>query len=67
MSDDKNKETVREVVRDRYAKVATAGSSCCSDSSPCCCPPAGAVDDISARLGYSEEELALAPLTGASP
>jgi len=61
VSDDKNKETVREVVRDRYAKVATAGSSCCSDSSPCCCPPAGAVDDVSARLGYSEEELASAP------
>ena len=59
MSEHEENETVREAVRDRYTEVAKAGSSCCSGS--LCCGPAGEADDISARLGYSEEDLALAP------
>lgn len=46
-------------MRDRYAEIAKTGSSCCSGSS--CCGPAGGADEISARLGYTEEDLALAP------
>jgi arsenite methyltransferase len=61
VSEDKNKDTVREAVRDRYTKVATAGSSCCEESSPCCGGSSAKFDDISARLGYSEEDLAFAP------
>ena len=57
---DDDKEIVREAVRDRYAEVAKAGSSCCAGASPCC-GPSGEVNDISARLGYSEEDLAMAP------
>jgi len=59
MSASKDTETAREAVRDRYAEIAKTGSSCCSGSS--CCGPAGDADEISARLGYTEEELALAP------
>ena len=59
MSEDRNENKAREAIRDRYAEIARTGSSCCSGSS--CCGPAGQADDISARLGYSEEELALAP------
>lgn len=60
MSASKDSETVREAVRGRYAEVATAGSSCCGGGSSCC-GPSGTAEEISARLGYSEEELALAP------
>ena len=59
MSEDRNENKAREAVRDRYAEIARTGSSCCSGSS--CCGPAGDADELSARLGYSEEELALAP------
>ena len=59
VSDMNEKNTVHEAVRDRYAEIAKTGSSCCSGSS--CCGPAGSADDISAALGYSEEDLALAP------
>lgn len=61
MSASKDAETVREAVRGRYAEVATAGSSCCGGASFCCGGSPGEVDDISARLGYSEEDLASAP------
>jgi SAM-dependent methyltransferase len=50
---------VREAVRNRYAEIAESGSSCCNGSS--CCGPSGGPEEISARLGYSEEDLALAP------
>jgi arsenite methyltransferase len=59
VSDTNEKNTVHEAVRDRYAEIAKTGSSCCSGSS--CCGPAGSADVISAALGYSEEDLALAP------
>jgi SAM-dependent methyltransferase len=52
-------ETVRGAVRDRYAQIAKSGSSCCAGSS--CCGPIGTADEISAGLGYSAEDLALAP------
>jgi arsenite methyltransferase len=64
MSEQAKKETIREAVRDRYARRAEA-SSCCGDGtsarSSCCGNTTMTPDDISARLGYSEEELASAP------
>jgi arsenite methyltransferase len=72
MSASKDKETVREAVRDRYAEIAKTGSSCCSSSS--CCGPSSAAEEgdeahlarevgheESLKLGYTEEELAAAP------
>jgi arsenite methyltransferase len=62
MAENADKEAVREAVRDRYAAAATAGSSCCGTSASSCCGGSSATaEEISARLGYSEEELALAP------
>jgi arsenite methyltransferase len=53
---------VREAVRDRYAEAAKVGSSCCGTGTSSCCGDSSATpQEISARLGYSESELALAP------
>jgi SAM-dependent methyltransferase len=51
---------VKKIVRKGYAKIAVQGGSCCGPASPCC----GSVDlaqDISRKIGYSEEELKVAP------
>jgi hypothetical protein len=36
MAEHKDKNVVREAVRDRYAEVAKAGSSCCGAGASCC-------------------------------
>jgi SAM-dependent methyltransferase len=63
MSDFEEKEVVLGAVRERYAEVARAGASasCCEGSSSCCGASPTGFDEISARLGYSEEDLAFAP------
>ncbi len=61
MSASKDIETIREAVRGRYAGVATAGSSCCGGGSSCCGGATTDFDEISSRLGYSEEDLTFAP------
>ena len=71
MGQEKEKDTVREAVRDRYAEIAMTESSCCSGS-PCCGPSAETEGDEahlvrkvghaeSLKLGYTEEELAAVP------
>jgi arsenite methyltransferase len=59
MSDMNANNTVHEAVRDRYAEIAKTGSSCCCGTS--CCGPTESAEVISAGLGYSEADLALAP------
>jgi arsenite methyltransferase len=61
MSEHEDKDVVRGAVRDRYAEVAKAGSSCCGTGASCCGTTSVAPAEISARLGYSEEDLAFAP------
>jgi arsenite methyltransferase len=63
MSERNDKETVLGAVRERYAGVAkgSAGASCCEGGSSCCGASPADFDDISARLGYSAEDLAFAP------
>lgn len=63
MSDTRDKETVLGAVRERYAEVAKTGAStsCCEGSSSCCGASPTDFDDISARLGYSDEDLAFVP------
>ena len=56
---EKEQELIREGVRKRYAQIAQQGS-CCASSCACSAPQAGA-GKSSARLGYSNEELAAAP------
>ena len=56
---------IRDSIRKNYAEVAQKGASCCAGS--CCCAPAdgsiaeGELSALSARIGYSESELANVP------
>jgi len=51
---------IKKTVKERYAKIAEQESSCCvSDTS--CCGTAPSFQDISKKIGYSEEELAAVP------
>jgi arsenite methyltransferase len=52
-------EDIRKYVRDRYAGIAKQGSSCCGPSA--CCGVAETAEIVSGRIGYSEEEMKLAP------
>lgn len=54
-------ENIRRVVRDRYAKVARSDKSCCSGASSCGSNAANVSEDISRRIGYSEEEMGAVP------
>ncbi|WP_455369904.1 arsenite methyltransferase [[Eubacterium] cellulosolvens] len=58
---------IRKAVREGYANIARRESSCCSPVKSCC-PPADSnnesidqADDISKKIGYSEEELNVVP------
>ncbi len=53
-------EEIKQYVRDRYARVATQGSSCCQPASSCCGGDAGA-EAISKSIGYSEQDLQAVP------
>lgn len=67
MAEDREKDEVRNAVRDRYASIANASSG---EAESCCCGGGGANDDplarktgveASLRLGYSEADLAAVP------
>jgi arsenite methyltransferase len=54
---------IRQTVRNRYKEIAVQPletESCCSPSTSCCESP-GKYGDISAKLGYSDEELTAVP------
>ena len=51
---------VKKIVKEGYTKIAVQGGSCCGPASSCC----GSVDfaqDISRKIGYSDEELKAVP------
>ena len=50
------KEKVKKVVREGYAKIAKQDSSCCAPSKSCC-GSGNLAEDISKSIGYTEEEL----------
>lgn len=50
---------VKRVVREGYAKVAKGSGSCCGPARSCCGAPTA--EDVSRRIGYSDEEIAAAP------
>ncbi len=53
-------ENIKKVVREGYARVAKQDSSCCGSVNSCC----GSTDlaqDISKKIGYTEEELKAVP------
>lgn len=52
---------IRQTVRNRYKEIALLDqSSCCSPSSSCSSPTTG-VGDVSAKMGYSSNELVSVP------
>jgi arsenite methyltransferase len=50
---------VKRAVREGYAQVAKGAGSCCGPASSCCGAPTA--EDVSRRVGYSDEEMAAAP------
>lgn len=54
------KEETKEAVKRNYSEVARQGNSCCAPASPCCGSTVSA-QDISRKIGYSDEELQAVP------
>jgi SAM-dependent methyltransferase len=61
-------EGIKKMVREGYGAIAAGGSPCCISAEPSCCAPAassccrpGPAEDISSKIGYSEEELSSVP------
>lgn len=53
-------ERIKKIVRDGYAKVAKAGSCCCKPKTSCCGTGSQA-QNISKKIGYSDDELNAVP------
>ncbi|MCK8604262.1 arsenite methyltransferase [Desulfoferrobacter suflitae] len=53
-------EEIKKAVQSGYAKVALQNIPCCGSNSSCC-GSAGPAEDISKRIGYSDEELQAVP------
>jgi len=53
-------EDMRDIVRDKYGKIAMNKSTCCGPV-PTCCGPAKQAERISKGVGYSEKELKSVP------
>lgn len=51
---------IKDVVKDRYGKIAKQGASCCGPETSCCGRP-DPVQIISKKIGYSDEELKAVP------
>lgn len=51
---------IKETVKVRYGRIAKQGTSCCGPASSCC-GSADLAQDISRRIGYSEEEITGVP------
>jgi len=53
-------EKIKKIVREGYAKIAKKKGSCCGSTVSCCDSPKIS-EEISKKIGYSEEELASVP------
>ncbi len=53
-------EEIKKVVREGYAQIAKGGGSCCTPVNSCCSQPTQA-EDISKKIGYTDEELSAVP------
>ena len=58
----RSSDDIRKKVRERYAGIATSGKSGCGCSTPSCCSTkAPSAKAMSARVGYSKQELEAVP------
>jgi len=55
------KEELKKAVREGYAKIAKSKNTCCGPDHSCCCGSGDTAQEISKRIGYSEEEIKMAP------
>ncbi len=55
------KEKIRKIVREGYAKVAKNEKSCCGAPTSCSSNTPSMSEEISKRIGYSEEEISSVP------
>jgi arsenite methyltransferase len=55
-----NEDEKRKIVREGYAKIAEQKSSCCAPA-PSCCGGTDIRQDMSKKIGYTEEDLKAAP------
>jgi arsenite methyltransferase len=53
-------EEIKKAVRERYAEAAQKNESCCSPA-PSCCGPKDTPQQISTRIGYSDQDLKSVP------
>jgi len=53
-------EETRKIVREGYAKIVKQNSSCCTSAKSCCGSP-DPTQEISKKIGYTEEELEAVP------
>jgi arsenite methyltransferase len=56
-----DKQEIRKVVREGYAKIVKQDSSCCAPMKSSCCGSTDLAQDISRNIGYTEEELKAVP------
>jgi SAM-dependent methyltransferase len=54
------KEEIKKAVREGYAKIAKQGSPCCAPVDSCC-GGANLAEDISKKIGYTEEDIKAVP------
>jgi len=55
-----NEEKIKKVVKEGYAKIVKQDSSCCAPVNSCC-GSTNLAQDISKKIGYTEEELKAVP------
>jgi len=53
-------EKIKKIVREGYSKIAKKDSLCCAPSNSCC-TNTNSVQEISKKIGYTEEELKIVP------
>jgi arsenite methyltransferase len=54
-------EKVKKIVREGYAKIAKKEKSCCSAPTSCGCNAPNVSEEISRRIGYTDEEIGSVP------
>jgi arsenite methyltransferase len=54
-------EKVKKIVREGYAKIAKNEKTCCAAPTSCDCNAPNTSQEISSRIGYSEEEMGSVP------
>lgn len=61
MNDSVTDMKMKEIVKDKYGRIAAGSASGCGCGSACCPAPEGTVSEVSKGVGYSDADLAAAP------